>query len=108
MKYKYKIGDKVLYKKTIYTNKVCKCCGNEETDSKEIKKEGIITERKYQTFYRLGNLTETEVKTLPDGTKQYKPYIPEFSIIKPEPSYTIGKQDYPEDGIIRKKSDKTL
>ena len=54
-KYKYNIGDKVTYSKSIVEEQVCPTCGNEERNYRYEPTEAEVVERKYELVYNVAN-----------------------------------------------------
>lgn len=108
-KYKYKVGQKIKYRTLKYTSKVCKCCGDERTDSKDIEITRDIIKRYYSFVYRLQSFTVLDkVEIKKDGSKVYTPYTSDVKVNEEEPCYEVirykktgGTESITEDQIIK-------
>lgn len=94
--YKFNIGDKVDYPKTIYMTKTCHKCGHEDTQVIFKPATGVITHRKYSVMYRVDSIpltSETLNSNVPSngqGKIFHKPYMTLPKVNEPEPVYTVG------------------
>jgi hypothetical protein len=101
-KHKYKVGDKVAYTDEVCSSEVCKECGHEERDWKEVKRTGTITS--LTEHYCLGNgpVINNVCETLPNGDTVYRPEVAEMKVQEKEPFYTINGEDVHEGSILKR------
>ena len=100
MKYKYKIGNKVKYRHTIITEKVCETCGHIEDIYKEVWKTGKITERMYDFLYHIDNgFVDTVSKRDENGMLIHAPQIKLPKVQEQEPVYKVNNTWLAEESI---------
>ena len=105
-KYKYKIGQRVEFKKTKYREIYCKCCGSLiDTKEEEIKMTGEIIGRRYDTTILIQSpVFEDRTRTLPNGDVLHAPIAVKLGPgMRREPYYRIKARNGKIEDVVEEK-----
>ena len=89
-KYKFKVGDRVVFAGIESKDTECESCGHIETEFFYPKVIGSIKRRYYDFVIRSSNMQTTDkAEILGDGTILHRPYLSKIKALNTEPCYEI-------------------